>query len=96
MREHKEITGFEGPLYFSGRVLYWDIKHGLYYDPETDLYLSQQQADNLTRTFGDIIQHAKLLGWQDNHQDFNDFFTLEYEKEISSYINDYTHTPQQG
>tara|TARA_Y100001938_G_C7929666_1_gene348697 strand:+ start:365 stop:640 length:276 start_codon:yes stop_codon:yes gene_type:complete len=90
MREYKKIIGFEGPLRFKDRTLYWDKKEGQYYDPDTDLYLSQQQADNLSRTFGDIIAHAELLGWQDNHDDFNAFFTLEYEKEISSYINKHT------
>jgi hypothetical protein len=47
MRDYKQIKGFEGPLRFNDRTLYWDKKEGQYYDPDTDLYLSQEQADNL-------------------------------------------------
>lgn len=94
-REYNIKPGLEGPLLFKGnRVLYWDRREGTYYDPDTDLYLSQEQADNLTRTFGDIISHARLLGWRDNNDDFDYFFTDEFEQEIKSYINHNTTTPQ--
>ena len=49
-REYNIKPGLEGPLLFKGnRVLYWDRREGTYYDPDTDLYLSQEQADNLTK-----------------------------------------------
>jgi hypothetical protein len=34
--------GLEGPFYYSnGRVLYYDVKEGMYYDPRTDFYVEQ-------------------------------------------------------
>ena len=82
----------EGPITFKNRVLFWDKKEGAYYDPETDLYLSQQQTDNLTRTFGDILSHATLLGWKDTSDDFKSFFTQEFEDDVRTYIKGYTTT----
>ncbi len=46
-------TGLEGPfLYRSGRVLYYDRQEngGTYYDPATDMYLSQEEAQRVTST----------------------------------------------
>ena len=38
--------GLEGPFtYPSGKVLYYDTVEGKYYDPTTDFYLSNQEAD---------------------------------------------------
>jgi len=37
--------GLEGPFNFSGRVLYYDNKEGLYYDPKTDFYVEQSEMD---------------------------------------------------
>ena len=37
--------GLEGPFNFSGRVLYYDPREGAYYDPTTDFYLDQEEAD---------------------------------------------------
>ena len=35
--------GLEGPFNFSGRVLYYDNKEGLYYDPTTDFYVEDSE-----------------------------------------------------
>lgn len=37
--------GLEGPFNFSGRVLYYDVKEGQYYDPSTDFYVEQSEMD---------------------------------------------------
>ena len=37
--------GLEGPFNFSGRVLYYDVKEGQYYDPTTDFYVEQSEMD---------------------------------------------------
>ena len=37
--------GLEGPFNFSGRVLYYDVKQGQYYDPTTDFYVEQAEMD---------------------------------------------------
>ena len=38
-------SGLEGPFNFSGRVLYYDVKEGQYYDPTTDFYVEQAEMD---------------------------------------------------
>jgi hypothetical protein len=36
--------GLEGPFTFvNGRVLYYDVKEGQYYDPLTDFYVDNQE-----------------------------------------------------
>jgi hypothetical protein len=37
--------GLEGPFNFSGRVLYYDVQEGQYYDPTTDFYVEQAEMD---------------------------------------------------
>lgn len=37
--------GLEGPFNFSGRVLYYDVSEGQYYDPTTDFYVEQSEMD---------------------------------------------------
>jgi hypothetical protein len=40
--------GLEGPFYYSnGRVLYYDVKEGMYYDPRTDFYVEQAEMDEI-------------------------------------------------
>jgi hypothetical protein len=49
--------GLEGPFNFSGRVLYYDNKEGLYYDPSTDFYVEQAEMDAInTRFFENFIK----------------------------------------
>jgi hypothetical protein len=43
--------GLEGPFNFSGRVLYYDVKEGLYYDPTTDFYLDHSEMDLINQAF---------------------------------------------
>jgi len=43
--------GLEGPFNFSGRVLYYDNKEGLYYDPSTDFYVEQTEMDEINTRF---------------------------------------------
>jgi hypothetical protein len=38
-------SGLEGPFNFSGRVLYYDVKQGQYYDPTTDFYVERDEMD---------------------------------------------------
>ena len=45
-------AGLEGPFNFSGRVLYYDNKEGMYYDPTTDFYVEQDEMDQI---------HAQLM-----------------------------------
>lgn len=38
--------GLEGPFFFAtGRVLYYDTKAGLYWDPLTDFYVEKEEMD---------------------------------------------------
>jgi hypothetical protein len=37
--------GLEGPFNFSGRVLYYDVREGQYYDPRTDFYVAQDEMN---------------------------------------------------
>lgn len=43
--------GLEGPFNFSGRVLYYDVKEGLYYDPTTDFYVFKEEMDTINGQF---------------------------------------------
>jgi len=40
-------NGLEGPFNFGGRVLYYDNKEGLYYDPTTDFYVDQEEMNEI-------------------------------------------------
>ena len=41
------LLGLEGPFNFDGRVLYYDSKEGRYWDPRTDFYLSDDEAQQV-------------------------------------------------
>jgi hypothetical protein len=43
--------GLEGPFNFSGRVLYYDVKQGQYYDPRSDFYVEQAEMDMINTSF---------------------------------------------
>ena len=49
-------NGLEGPFNFSGRVLYYDIKEGSYYDPATDFYVEQDEMDMIHARLYDILK----------------------------------------
>ena len=50
--------GLEGPFNFSGRVLYYDIKAGQYYDPRTDFYVEQSEMDFINKDFMERLARA--------------------------------------
>lgn len=43
--------GLEGPFNFSGRVLYYDVREGQYYDPRTDFYVDQEEINVINEEF---------------------------------------------
>ena len=53
--------GLEGPFNFSGRVLYYDVKEGLYYDPTTDFYVEKNEMDTINNQFMDTFRKAGAL-----------------------------------
>lgn len=48
--------GLEGPFNFSGRVLYYDVKEGQYYDPTTDFYVEQREMDQINNHLMDKLR----------------------------------------
>ena len=48
-------AGLEGPFNFNGRVLYYDVKEGAYYDPTTDFYLDQAEMDLVEQRIVDTL-----------------------------------------
>ena len=50
--------GLEGPFNFSGRVLYYDVKEGLYYDPTTDFYVFKEEMDTINNQFMDRFKNV--------------------------------------
>jgi len=48
--------GLEGPFNFSGRVLYYDVKEGQYYDPSSDFYLEQSEMDMINNRLVDTLR----------------------------------------
>ena len=53
--------GLEGPFNFSGRVLYYDVKQGQYYDPRSDFYVEQDEMDQINSAFMDMFCKAGAL-----------------------------------
>lgn len=43
MQGYGSRNGLEGPFYCNGRILYYDVKEGKYWDPRTDFYLSHSE-----------------------------------------------------
>jgi hypothetical protein len=51
--------GLEGPFLFAGgRVLYYDVKEGAYYDPTTDFYMEQSEMDLINQNLINMIARA--------------------------------------
>ena len=48
--------GLEGPFNFSGRVLYYDPREGVYYDPTTDFYVEQSEMDLINLDLYKLLQ----------------------------------------
>jgi len=53
--------GLEGPFNFSGRVLYYDVKQGQYYDPTTDFYVEKDEMDMINTEFMSMFRKAGAL-----------------------------------
>ena len=47
--------GLEGPFDFSGRILYYDVKQGQYYDPTTDFYVEKSEMDFINQRLTEIL-----------------------------------------
>ena len=51
--------GLEGPFLFAGgRVLYYDVKEGQYYDPTTDFYVEREEMDMINQQLINMIARA--------------------------------------
>ena len=51
--------GLEGPFLFAGgRVLYYDVKEGQYYDPTTDFYVEREEMDMINQQLINVIASA--------------------------------------
>jgi hypothetical protein len=49
--------GLEGPFFYpNGRVTYYDPKEGSYWDPNTDFYLSYEEAADLQNSIFNAIK----------------------------------------
>ena len=56
-KEFGPRKGLEGPFHYpSGSVLYYDTKEGMYYDPLTDFYVSNEEANLLKNEIFDILR----------------------------------------
>ena len=54
--KYGQRKGLEGPFNYSGRVLYYDVKEGQYYDPSSDFYLEQSEMDMINNRLVDILR----------------------------------------
>jgi len=50
--------GLEGPFNIGGRVLYYDVKEGAYYDPKTDFYVEQEEVNYLHNELMRVMEKA--------------------------------------
>lgn len=56
-RKYGPIKGLEGPFqYPSGRVLYYDVKVGEYWDPSTDFYVDADEVSLLKNQLFDKLK----------------------------------------
>ena len=51
-------AGLEGPFNFSGCVLYYDNKEGMYYNPSSDFYVEQAEMDIINNRLMDVLRQA--------------------------------------
>jgi hypothetical protein len=51
--------GLEGPFVFAnGRVLYYDVREGAYYDPKTDFYVERDEVSYLHNELMRMLDRA--------------------------------------
>ena len=50
--------GLEGPFFYAnGRVLYYDVKEGQYWDPLSDFYVEQEEMDQINAYLMKILSN---------------------------------------
>jgi len=55
--KYQPRKGLEGPFFYpNGRVAYYDPKEGHYWDPNTDFYLSHEEAADLQNSVFNAIK----------------------------------------
>lgn len=47
-KKYQARVGLEGPFNFNGRVLYYDVSEGAYWDPKTDFYLTNEEFQTIS------------------------------------------------
>ena len=52
--------GLEGPFNIGGRVLYYDVKEGAYYDPKTDFYVPQEDVNYLHNELMRVLDRVSI------------------------------------
>jgi len=85
----QSIPGMEGPFtYRSGAVLYYDPKEGKYYDRSKDMYLSHEEALELTDTSGpSFTESIKNKDLRNQARDMaSEQGYLELVKKITDYM----------
>lgn len=51
--------GLEGPFFYAnGRVLYYDVREGHYWDPTTDFYVTHDEVQELEQQMLDLITRS--------------------------------------
>ena len=59
MQGYGPRKGLEGPFVFAnGRVLYYDVKEGAYYDPKTDFYVERDEVNFLHNELMRMLEKA--------------------------------------
>jgi hypothetical protein len=57
-KEYGARKGLEGPFHYpNGRVLYYDAKEGLYWDPTTDFYVPNLEVAELQNSILNLIRN---------------------------------------
>jgi hypothetical protein len=56
-KEYTARKGLEGPFHYpNGRVLYYDLKAGEYWDPRTDFYVPNDEVADLQNSIFGLIK----------------------------------------
>lgn len=56
-QEYEARKGLEGPFHYpNGRVLYYDVKEGQYWDPRTDFYVPNDEVNDLKNSIFDLVR----------------------------------------
>jgi hypothetical protein len=59
MQGYGPRKGLEGPFVFAnGRVLYYDVREGAYYDPKTDFYVERDEVSYLHNELMRMLDRA--------------------------------------